>query len=142
MIGTGGMYRHLIAEGCPPDLAVVAIGDPEARSDEAWANGGPWDKFVSAKASVYTLKVGVGCMIMAGAVVHGEIGEHVVIGNNAVTSHDCVVGDYVTIGPGAVLCGGVSVGEGAFIGAGAVVTPGVVVPPWTLVKAGTVWKTK
>lgn len=143
IIGRGGMYRHLLAEGCPETANLIAIGDPSDRRKEALANPDvEWSGFVSARASVYTRKFKRGFQIMAGAVVHGQIGEHCIIGNNAVVSHDCVIGDFVTVGPGALILGGARVQDGAFIGAGAVVIPEAVVLKGQLVKAGTVWTTK
>lgn len=134
------MYRHLLAEGCPETANLIAIGDPSDRRKESLANPDvEWSGFVSARASVYTRKFKRGFQIMAGAVVHGQIGEHCIIGNNASVSHDCVVGDFVTIGPGATVCGGVTIGDGCLIGAGSVICPGNTVPPNTLVKAGTRW---
>lgn len=140
MIGNGGHKRHLIAEGCDPGANLIAIGNNQDRKKEATAlaHVHRWEKFVSVRAIVYpfTEDIGEGCQIMAGAVIHAPLGKHVIVGNNAVVSHDCEIGDFAFIGPGAVICGGARIGTGAFIGAGAVVVPGAVVPAWALVKAG------
>ena len=144
MIGTGGHFRHLIAEGCDPQAALVAIGNNHDRKQEAASRVARWDKFVSIRAIVYPFEedLGEGCQIMAGAVIHAPIGKHVIVGNNAVVSHDCVIEDYAFIGPCAVICGGATISMGAFVGAGAVVTPGATVPPWALVKAAERWSKK
>lgn len=144
MIGSGGHFRHLVAEGCDPMAAIIAVGDNAARKMEAEAHLAKWATFISSKAMVYVFheEIGDGSQIMAGAVVHAGMGRHCIIGNNAVLSHDCHVADYVFIGPGAVVCGGAVLGEGCFIGAGAVVCPGAVVPPWKLVKACDRWNRK
>ena len=68
-------------------------------------------------------KLGVGCQIMAGAIVQPgcEIGVGSIINTKASIDHDCTIGDHVHIAPGATLCGNVTAGEGAFIASGAVV---------------------
>lgn len=143
MIGSGGMFRHLIAEGCKPDAELIAIGDPRTRAANA-SHQVAYDKFISAKAVLYVTldRIRHGCMVMAGAIIHAPLGAHCIVGNNAVVSHDVVCGDFVTVGPCAAVCGNATLGEGCFIGAGAIVTPGAVVPPWTLVKAGERWSRK
>ena len=69
------------------------------------------------------VKLGVGCQIMAGAIVQPgcEIGIGSIINTKASIDHDCTIGDHVHIAPGATLCGNVTAGEGAFIASGAVV---------------------
>lgn len=140
MIGNGGHFRHLIAEGCPPDAELIAIGDNHAR----YANDChqvQYAKFVSHDALVYVEPelIGAGSQIMAGAVIHAGMGRHCIVGNNAVVSHDAIIHDFVFIGPGAVVCGGAVLYTGCFIGAGAVVTPNAIVPAWQLVKACERW---
>lgn len=144
MIGSGGHFRHLIAEGCDPSAALVAIGDNDARLHEAQSSTARWDKFISSKAVLYVFseQIGEGSQILAGAIIHAPLGKHCIVGNNAVVSHDCEIADYCFVGPGAILCGGAKLQEGAFVGAGAVVTPGAIVPMWATIKAGERWSKK
>lgn len=134
--GRGGHYRQLMLEGCDPDANLIAIGHCGDREKEAIAHGGPFDKFISARATVYTKDIGEGSQVMAGAVVYAPLGKHCIVGTNAVVSHDVVCEDFVFIGPGAVVTGYCVLRRGCFIGAGAVVTPRTEVPAGMLLKAG------
>lgn len=138
IIGNGGHYRQLIAEGCDRNTTLVAIGHCGDRRKEAEAHGGPFDKFVSARASLYVPRasIGEGSQVMSGAAVYAPLGKHCIVGTNAVVSHDVVCGDYVFIGPGAVVAGYAVLESGCFVAAGAIVTPHAVVPAGMLLKAG------
>lgn len=69
------------------------------------------------------LAVGKGCIICPGSriTVNVQIGDHVIVNNNATVAHDCVVGDYCTIAPGANLSGNVTLGKLCYIGSNAVI---------------------
>lgn len=138
IIGRGGHYRQLIAEGCDPDANLIAIGHCGDRERETNRHGGPFDIFVSAKATLYVASVacGEGSQVMGGAVIHSPLGRHCIVGNNAVVSHDVKCEDYVFIGPGAVVTGYCVLRRGCFIGAGAIVTPRTEVPAGMMLKAG------
>lgn len=81
--------------------------------------------------------IGVGTLVMAGAVVNAgaTLGDAVVVNSGAIVEHDATVGDGAHVAPGAIVLGGARVGAGAMIGAGAVVLPGAQVPPGVLVKS-------
>ncbi len=85
-------------------------------------------------------KLGVGTVIMAGAIVnpHVIIGNHCIINTGAIIEHDCCVADYVHISPGVSLAGNVTIGEGSHIGIGVCVLPGVKIGRWATIGAGTV----
>jgi UDP-perosamine 4-acetyltransferase len=85
-------------------------------------------------------KIGVGCQIVAHAVVgvDCELGRDVLVNTGAVIDHDCVIGDHCHIATGARLCGNVRVGDGVHIGAGAVVRQGVTIGNNVIVGAGAV----
>src|SRR5690554_6597612 len=65
-----------------------------------------------------SVEIGVGTVIMAGAVVNAgaRVGRHVIINTNASVDHDCVLEDYVHVSPGAALAGDVQVGTGSHVG--------------------------
>lgn len=87
-----------------------------------------------------TVSIGVGTVIMQGAIVQAEarLGDHVIINSGASIDHDNQIGDFVHVSPRATLCGHVTVGEGSWIGAGAVVIQGVTIGKWATVGAGAV----
>lgn len=66
-------------------------------------------------------------------VVHGKVGQPVVIGKGVSVGHGailhgCTVGDNSLVGMGAVVLDGVVIGKNCIIGAGAVVTQNTIVP--------------
>ena len=89
-----------------------------------------------ARGDVCPIRIGAGSNVQDGAVLHGDpgqpvlIGEDVTIGHRAVV-HGAVLEDGCLIGIGAIVLNGVTVGEGALVAAGAVVTRDV--PPAALV---------
>lgn len=84
--------------------------------------------------------VGVGSVIMAGAVVNidARIGEAGIVNTGATVDHDCVLEEAVHISPGAHLSGHVRVGAASWIGVGAAVRQGLVIGTGTVVGAGAV----
>jgi len=90
------------------------------------------------RGDVNSIRVGAGCNIQDGAILHVgkdyfplELEDAVVLGHR-VTVHGCSIGRGVLIGIGATVLNGARIGEESIIGAGAVVTPGSVIPPRTL----------
>ena len=98
-----------------------------------------------------TSKIGSGCQIMPGAIIHKftKIGNNTIVNTNAIIDHDCSIGngvhvmgsaaiagmvqidDYATIGTNSTILPRLNIGEGAVVGAGAVVTKNVL--PYTIV---------
>ncbi|MBR2030385.1 MAG: gamma carbonic anhydrase family protein [Clostridia bacterium] len=66
-------------------------------------------------------------------VVHGKVGQPVIMGKGVSVGHGailhgCTIGDNSLVGMGAVVLDGVVVGKNCIIGAGAVVTQNTIVP--------------
>jgi carbonic anhydrase/acetyltransferase-like protein (isoleucine patch superfamily) len=102
----------------------VVIGD--VRMD---AGSSLWPMAV-ARADLASISIGEGSNVQDGAVLHGDPGEPVVIGDHVTIGHRAVVHgatlkDGCLIGIGAVVLNGVTVGEGALVAAGSVVTKDV-----------------
>ena len=81
------------------------------------------------------VSVGVGTVIMAGAVVNtcSTIGEHCIINTGAIVEHDNVMGDYVHISPGTVV-----VGQRTWIGTGTSVKNNIEICEDVIVGVGSV----
>ena len=96
---------------------------------------------VHSSASVCEFaKLGVGCAVMANAVLNTDsiTGDHCIINSGAIVEHDCRLADFVHLSPNAALSGGVVVGEGTHIGLGACVIQGVKIGKWATIGAGAV----
>ena len=71
-------------------------------------------------------------------VIHGDIGNDVVIGNyvslgHGAVIHGCTIEDHCVIGMNAVVLDHAVIGYGSIVGAGAVVPAGAQIPPGSLV---------
>ena len=86
------------------------------------------------------VKIGIGCAIMAGAVINTStaLGNHVIVNTRSSIDHDCIVRDYVHVSPGSTICGGVVIGEGSQVGAGATILPNLTIGSNVVIGAGAV----
>ena len=140
VLASSDKWTELNAEGL-----VIGVGNNHIRQQLqekikaiAWPN---WIKVIHPRAVVaQTALVGVGTVVMAGAIINPDavIGEHAIINTGATVDHDCTVGKYVHIAPGVHLAGEVSVGDSAFIGIGSVVLPGCRIGKNAVIGAGAV----
>lgn len=123
--------------------AIVAIGSNNVRTRVAdWlaANGGLLSEALIHPSAQLArgVSVGVGSVVMAGAVVNSDsrIGRNVIINTGAIIDHDCAIGDAVHVAPGVTLCGGIEVGSNTLIGAGAVIHPNLRIGRDVIIGAG------
>ncbi len=103
---------------------VIAVGNNRIRRSIAERFDVSWAKLIHPSAQIgYGVTIGVGTVIMAGAVVNPDasIGRHCIINTAAVIEHDNMLGNYVHVSPNAALGGTVAVGECTHIGVGAAV---------------------
>ncbi len=86
------------------------------------------------------VKIGVGCVIMAGAVINSDtsIGQGVIINTCASVDHDCEIGDFTHISVGSHVCGTVNIGKQVWLGAGSTVINNVNVCNGCIIGAGAV----
>lgn len=109
------------------------------------------DRFVADGISPVTLvhstafidrdvEIGLGCQIMAGAIVCTEsrIGRQCIINTKASVDHEGLLEDGCEVAPGATLCGIVHMKEGAWVCAGATVLPRLTIGAGAIVGAGAV----
>jgi sugar O-acyltransferase (sialic acid O-acetyltransferase NeuD family) len=86
------------------------------------------------------VEIGVGCQVMAGAIICTEtrIGRHCIVNTKASVDHEGILEDGCEVGPGATLCGIVHMKEGAWVCAGATVLPRITIGRDAIVGAGSV----
>ncbi|MFJ8266837.1 acetyltransferase [Peribacillus asahii] len=86
------------------------------------------------------VEIGVGAVIMAGAIVNccTKIGKGCIINTGSTIDHDNTIEDYVHISPGVHLAGTVNVGQGSWLGIGSVVSNNVNITSGCKVGAGAV----
>ena len=124
------------------DELIIGIGDNGIRKKLALSLDSI--RFINAihPRSVVSanVKIGVGCAIMAGAVINTStaLGDHVVVNTRSSIDHDCKVGDFVHLSPGSTICGGVTIGEGSQVGAGATILPNLTIGSNVVIGAGAV----
>ena len=122
---------------------VVAIGSNSARHmiyDQIIKDGGELDRLVHPYCAVSPDQVGLGTMILPGAIIGPEatVGQLCVIGNSVSIAHDCIIGHCANICDGTVLGGHVDVGEDVFIGLNATVLPKIRIGKGAVIGAGAV----
>lgn len=106
----------------------VAIGNNATRErvqTELESEGASIATLIHPNAIIgYKVSVGIGTVIMAGAVINSSsvIGKGCIINTNSSVDHDCVLEDYVHVSPGASLAGSVKIGKSSWIGIGSVIS--------------------
>ena len=122
--------------------AFVAIGDNYVRervAAEARALGFELLSIVSPHAFVSpTARLGLGTVVMAGAIVQVEasVGEIGIVNTGSSIDHECRVGNAVHVAPHATLCGNVVVGDRVWIGAGSTVIEEMTIADDVYIAAG------
>ena len=124
------------------DELIIGIGDNGIRKKLVLSLDGI--RFINAihPRSVVSanVKIGVGCAIMAGAVINTSttLGNHIIVNTRSSIDHDCKVEDFVHLSPGSTICGGVTIGEGSQVGAGATILPNLTIGSNVVIGAGAV----
>lgn len=87
-----------------------------------------------------SVKIGVGNVVMAGAILNPYVvvGNHCIINTGASVDHDSIIHDFVHIAPHCTLCGEVEIGEGTWVGAGTTIIQGIHIGKNCFIGAGTV----
>jgi sugar O-acyltransferase (sialic acid O-acetyltransferase NeuD family) len=139
-----GDTRTLVSRLCEFQGVLVAIGDCSvrwSRHQELQSVGAPLVTVVHPTATVSRYaELGVGCVVMAGAVVNvdASVGQASIINTGATVDHDCQLADGVHICPGAHLSGNVSVGSCTMVGVGAAIAQGIRIGSHVVIGAGAV----
>lgn len=86
------------------------------------------------------VKIGVGTVVMAGAVINpcSVIGQGCIINTCASVDHDCRIGDYVHVSVGAHVAGTVIIGDDTWVGAGATASNNIEITNECMIGAGAV----
>ena len=126
--------RHVRLHGGPHFIAhnATVIGSVTLEADVSiWYN-------VVMRADHDTIYIDAGSNIQDGAVLHVDpgaplhIGKGVTIGHKAML-HGCTIGDHSLIGINAVVLNGANIGKNCLIGANALVPENMIVPDGSLV---------
>lgn len=123
-------------------FAIVAIGNNETRERlhaRILAAGFELVTVIHPRAFVSPrATLGVGCAVMAGAVIGTEatLGEGVIVNCGAIVDHHCRVSEFGHLGVGACMAGGSMLGRGAWMQAGAALGYGVCVAPGEVLAPG------
>lgn len=84
------------------------------------------------------VKLGQGCIILAGTTISGRvtIQNHVVINQNCTIGHDSKLNDFVSVMPGVNISGDCELGNGVYVGTGAQLINQKSIGSWSKVGAG------
>lgn len=122
----------------------IAIGNNSLRHklfDNIRKDGGTIVTLIHPQSTISTsVKIGKGCVVMAGTVVNTgvEIGNGVILNTSCSVDHDCKIDDFVHISVGAHIAGTVTIGQNTWIGIGAVVSNNILVTADCMIGAGAV----
>ena len=120
----------------------IAIGNSKARKNlmERYSNKHIVTLIHPDAIIANNVKIGIGTVIMAGAIINPstKISNGVIINTSSSVDHDCVVGEYSHIAVGAHLAGTVNVGTCTWIGAGATVSNNINICDNCMIGAGAV----
>ena len=124
-------------------LAVVAIGDPNARAEVVarLRHGQGFASVIHRTAIVGPrVNIGQGSILVPYSVVtvDCEIGNHLHMNLHSDIGHDCRLGDYVTLAPSARVSGRCTIGNRVYIGSNAVIREGVTICDNVTIGAGAV----
>jgi sugar O-acyltransferase (sialic acid O-acetyltransferase NeuD family) len=123
---------------------VVAIGNTKIRrkiQSELMETGLRIVSLIHPDAVIaINVQIGVGTVVMAGAVVNPctEIGQGCIINTCASVDHDCHIGDYVHVSIGAHVAGTVTIRSDTWIGAGATISNNLEITSGCMVGVGAV----
>lgn len=121
---------------------IIGISDAHIRQQmqESFTNGNIVSLIHPDAAVAGAVSIGIGTVVMAGAVINpgAMIGKGCIINTCSSVDHDCKVGDFVHIAVGSHLCGAVTVGQKTWIGAGATVSNNVSICHNCMIGAGAV----
>lgn len=136
----GFKWQQLVDNHRPSFHYFCSIGDNETRFKMTDSVKFNWTNLIHPSAVLSNLKMGVGNIICAGAIIEPDtvIGDHCIINTNSSINHDCVLENYVHIGPGSTLCGSVIVGQKTLIGAGSTIIPKITIGKNCIIGAGSI----
>lgn len=123
---------------------IVAIGNTKVRrkiQTELNAMGLHIVSLIHPAAVIASnVKIGVGTVVMAGAVVNSytEIGQGCIINTCSSIDHDCIIENYVHVSVGAHIAGTVTVRNNTWIGVGSTISNNVEICSNCMIGAGAV----
>lgn len=133
-----------LADSYDVNSGIVAIGDNWRRAEvvrtiEAQLSEFTWVSSIHPNAHVApSSTIGVGCVVMAGAVVgpNSVLDDFCIVNTLSSLDHDGTMGSFSSLAPGAHLGGRTNIGSFSAVCLGASVIHGVEIGPHTVVGAG------
>ena len=126
------------------DVFVCALGNVVTRkkiSESILSKGGEFYSLIHKTAYIsMNVKMGKGCMILAGARLHCDVtlGDYVIVQPFAIIGHDCTIGSWSLINTYSDLGGASRLGEGVTLQINSFVMPLAVVGDYATIGAGSV----
>ena len=123
---------------------IVSIGNSSIRENIQKAledKGLPVVSLIHPNAVIgENVEIGIGTVVMAGAVVNSgtRIGKGCIINTSSSVDHDCIIEDFVHVSVGVHIAGTVRVGMSTWIGAGATVVNNIEIIDNCMIGAGAV----
>lgn len=120
----------------------VSIGNTQARQhiqEKIKETGGSIATLIHPASVIgKDVKIGIGSVVMAGAVINPgtTIGEGCIVNTSSSIDHDCIIEAYSHIAVGSHICGSVHVGSNTWVGAGATVSNNVSICSDCIIGAG------
>ena len=98
------------------------------------------ETYIHKDASVHTDKIGVGSIILPGAVIDPgcEIGRNTIIWSNVTCSHHSIIGNNCWASAGTILSGESTIRKNTFLGVGSIILNKVIVAEYNIIGAGAV----
>ncbi len=98
------------------------------------------ETYIHKDASVHTDKIGVGSIILPGAVIDPgcEIGSNTIIWSNVICAHHSIIGNNCWVAAGTILSGESTIRKNTFLGVGSIILNKVIVAEYNIIGAGAV----
>ncbi len=121
----------------------IGIGDNKIRKEIFLllkSEGYSLPAIISPTSDVTSAKIGAGSIIMNRCFINVDaiVEEAVIINNNVLIEHDCIISSFVHLSPSVNTAGSVKIGELAWIGIGSIIIQGLNIGSNVIIGAGSI----